>query len=226
MNEAKSHAFRQEWRQLTAESKSLNYRAARWAHNLRAEYAPGESGDGAFHVWLGRAGAAAYPPDRPSPHRCTWSRRRSGARRSCVAPSRRRHDHRRPLYGRCRLAHRSISSRATSVWLRSDRSIARRISADSSGVTMYRSTMLAATPLRGLRPEPTRAPPRVARVTTLLQIRPRSARRSRDRSLLRSPLRPSGRGSRAPWRSPPRRRSPPQCNHTVGSHPRRDAPRS
>lgn len=38
--------------QLAAERKSLDYRMARWAHDLRAEFPPGDVGDKAFHKWL------------------------------------------------------------------------------------------------------------------------------------------------------------------------------
>lgn len=52
MNATKTHNFLKEWRQLSADRKSLDYREARWAHSLRAEYPVGDSGDKAFHRWL------------------------------------------------------------------------------------------------------------------------------------------------------------------------------
>lgn len=52
MNATKTLAFIKEWRQFTAERKSLDYREARWAHNLRAEYPDGDAGDRSFYLWL------------------------------------------------------------------------------------------------------------------------------------------------------------------------------
>lgn len=52
MNSAKIRALLKEWRQLAAERKSIDYREARWAHKLRAEYPSGNAGDKSFHHWL------------------------------------------------------------------------------------------------------------------------------------------------------------------------------
>jgi hypothetical protein len=94
VNAIKTHAFIKEWRQLSADRKSLAYREARWAHNLRSECPDGDSGDRAFYLWL-EIEIGMPPKEREAmldkarafkvvPDQATWDAQGSGQIRQIV----------------------------------------------------------------------------------------------------------------------------------------------
>lgn len=52
MTPDKSHQLIKEWRKIMADKKSVDYRLAQWAHNVRSEFPAGTTGDTKCSAWL------------------------------------------------------------------------------------------------------------------------------------------------------------------------------